>query len=39
MKTVFTTGPKTWNKPPENVKKVILLNSFKKAISSFLKTE
>ena len=39
IKTVFTTGPKTWNKLPENVKKAINLNSFKKAISLFLKTE
>ena len=39
MKTVFTTGQKTWNKLPENVKKAINLKSFKKPISSFLKTE
>ena len=36
IKTVFNTGPKLWNNLPESVKNAINLNSFKKAISSFL---
>ena len=37
MKTVFTSGPKTWNKLPEYVKKAINLNSFKKLFLHFWK--
>ena len=31
MKTVFTTGPKTWNKLPENVKKSYQFEFFQKS--------